>query len=388
MSEARVEPNRVATVGEEGQEPSPDASDQTEIDDQTMKKFDEAMPPKRGRGRPRKISLENGPADSSTRPDGNENRGGEETKKESEGSRSNDIHEADTAESLQRGDFHDYSRPSGHQNFAFIAQGVQILGEIVKSQAETQERLMQSQREFSNSVMDRMESYRKEMSRVQNESAQKEKSRLQQDYVKMSEKADEYSDENSQLKSQLEAAGRKILKLNARINSLEMQKSSLAEKLSASEKSLEDLRKEYDQAKAALSEGSPTSVKASDSTEDRTAESSCGNTGGKEADKTPDSEMDRAAVKAADDTSVRDTCKTTASTHAGWRETHRMRKMQKKRDRIVMDACSDSRFSSEQIAVIREAAREGLVPEKLQEFCRPEIPVENMKTMLAYIKKR
>lgn len=388
MNEVRVEPNRVEIVGEEGQEPSPDASGQTEIDDQTMKKFDDAMPPKRGRGRPRKIPLENGPADRSTRSDENENGGGEETKKESEESGSNDIHEAGTTESVQRDTFEDHPHFSSHQDFAFIAQGVQILGEIVKSQTETQERLMQSQREFSNSVMDRMESYRKEMSRVQNESAQKEKSRLQQDYVKMSEKADEYSDENSQLKSQLEAAGRKILKLNVRINSLEMQKSSLAEKLSASEKSLEDLRKEYDQAKAALAEGSPASVKASESEENRTTESSCGNTGGKEADKTPDSEMDRAAVKAVDDTSVKDTCKTTASTHAGWRETRRMRKMQKKRDRIVMDACNDSRFSSEQIAVIREAAREGLAPEKLQEFCRPEIPVENMKTMLAYIKKR
>ena len=146
----------------------------TEIDEQVLKKFEDATPPKRGRGRPRK------------NPPGNESpeaSGAEDESTKNEGTENEDTENGDTQSS--RGVNDDEDADAGDEtevDFSIIAQGVQILGEIVKSQTETQERLMQSQREFSTSVVDRMESYRQELSKVQNESAEKEKSRLQQDY--------------------------------------------------------------------------------------------------------------------------------------------------------------------------------------------------------------
>lgn len=389
---------------------SEEEAESTVIDDQVLKRFEDAAPQKRGRGRPRKNPPENeSPEDSVEKPvdsgaedeDTESSRGADDDEEEGKKTEMDYAQGAEEIRSDRADTFYGHPGSSGHQDFALIAQGIQIIGEIVRSQTETQERLMQSQREFSNSVMDRMESYRQEISKVQNESAEKEKSRLQQDYLRMSEKADEYSDENSQLKIQLEAAGRKIVKLNSRIESLEMQKTSLEEKLTASEATLEDVRKRLVSAKATLEEntvlirkirdyaaGTSTGITADGMKEEHSNEDTAdgGTSGGGQEQGCPHSGPAASKTGGAGSDNGENQKKTLA--HSSWRESRRIRKIQKKRDRIVMDACSDSRFSSEQIAVVRDAAKEGLPPEKLLEFCRPEIPAENMKAMLAYIRKR
>ena len=119
------------------------------------------------------------------------------------------------------------------QDFVMVSRGMQLLTELVKTQNQTQEKLIRSQTEFSSSVMDRMDQYRMQISKLENEAAEKEKNRLRDSYLEAQQKADERMEEIHQLRTQLDLSGRKVLKLNVRVEKLTEENESLRQQLQA-----------------------------------------------------------------------------------------------------------------------------------------------------------
>ena len=59
------------------------------------------------------------------------------------------------------------------QDFILASRGLQLLTELVRSQNQSQEKLIRSQTEFSSSVMDRMDQYRMQISKLESEVSRK-----------------------------------------------------------------------------------------------------------------------------------------------------------------------------------------------------------------------
>ena len=305
---------------------------------------DSAAQGRRGRGRPRKYPLSVTQAGGTGEEVDEDLTDGEE---EDEDVRSESIQPADDAKEVQNHmqidreikrdeeDGETSAYPSGGQDFAYMYQGMQILGEIVRSQNETQQQFLKAQTEFSNSVMDRMDMYRMEFAKLQSEVAEKEKNRLRADYLTAQDKADQYSDENRQLRAQLDAAGKKLIRMNARIESMESENESLHRKLDQ-ELMSEDV---------------------------------------------PDNEC------SGEPASDRENKTDSASPRSGWRERRRQKKLKKARDRFLKAVDGDSRFSKEQLQVIHEAANAGLPPERLELACSPDMSVEDMRMFFRFLRR-
>ena len=327
---------------------------------------DSAAQGRRGRGRPRKYPLSVTQAGGTGEEVDEDLTDGEE---EDEDVRSESIQPADDAKEVQNHmqidreikrdeeDGETSAYPSGGQDFAYMYQGMQILGEIVRSQNETQQQFLKAQTEFSNSVMDRMDMYRMEFAKLQSEVAEKEKNRLRADYLTAQDKADQYSDENRQLRAQLDAAGKKLIRMNARIESMESENESLHRKLD----------------QELMSEDVPDNECSGEPASDREniPQASSGET---LPDGTPSG---NGAVMKTD----------SASPRSGWRERRRQKKLKKARDRFLKAVDGDSRFSKEQLQVIHEAANAGLPPERLELACSPDMSVEDMRMFFRCLRR-
>lgn len=235
----------------------------------------------------------------------------------------------------------------GSQDFAVLYQGMQILGEIVRSQNETQQQFLKVQTEFSNSVMDRMDMYRMEFAKLQSELSEKEKGRLRADYLNAQEKADQASDENRQLRAQLDATGKKLIRLNARVESVESENESLRRRLG-------DVRDGDSRGDAAAAE--EMNLPRHDAASGR-------------------------RTSAASQTASQSAAKA-ASSEPGWRERRRLRKLQKAREKFLKKIDRDARFSDEQVDIIHEAEKSGIPLEKLELMANPDTTAENMKALL------
>ena len=117
------------------------------------------LPPKRGRGRPPK----------NPRTEREEERIPEDSRDDSSGM-SDEVSPASGAEEEPA-----EARPN---DYSFDQHGMRFIAELVRQQNQAQEGMIRAQTEFSNSVMDRMDDYRIQMSKLQSEVAEKEKNRL------------------------------------------------------------------------------------------------------------------------------------------------------------------------------------------------------------------
>lgn len=330
---------------------------------------DSAAQSRRGRGRPRKYPLS---VTQAGEPDDEDEDlpGGEEEDEGDVGSEP--IQPAGAVEEFQdhvqsnrkircdEEDGEDFARSSGGLDFAYMYQGMQILGEIVRSQNEAQQQFLKAQTEFSNSVMDRMDTYRMEFAKLQSEVAEKEKNRLRADYLTAQDKADQYSDENRQLRAQLDAAGKKLIRMNARIESMESENESLHRQLDEGLISDDAPDKEYADVPSSGRESIPQS-----------------SSGAAQPDGTSEGNSEVMKTDSASPVSAK----------PGWRERRRQKKLKKARDRFLKTVDGDSRFSKEQLQVIHEAANAGLPPEKLELACSPDMTVEDMKMFFRFLRR-
>ena len=260
--------------------------------------------------------------------------------------------------------------PASAQDIAIIYQGMQILGEIVRSQNETQQKFLQAQTEFSNSVMDRMDTYRMEFARLQSEVAEKEKNRLRADYLTAQDKADQVSEENRQLRAQLDATGKKLIRMNARVESVESENETLHRKLSRrgeagipKEDEIDDMRipEEGNDSGREIVDGQPESTKR----ELRgSASGSPGSAGASHASG-----------------QGRDTAQRREPDRLGWRERRRQKKLQKAREKFLKKVDRDARFSDEQVDLIHEAEKSGIPLEKLELMADPNTTAEKMQAL-------
>lgn len=231
------------------------------------------------------------------------------------------------------------------QDYALIAHGIQLLTEIVRSQSQTQESLMKAQTEFSNSVMDRMDQYRSHTSKLESEAAEREKERLRDLYEEAQRKADESMEEINTLKTQLDLANRKNLKLSMRI-----------EKLTAE---CEDTRKKLEELK------DQKTVQAA-------AETAARNPAAAETSSGPEEE-------GAADTGAQSEPERQTGLFGGWKR--------KRRRKFLEKVYCDRRYSDMQISVIQDADRSGVTLSDLKEMCDPNIAPAKMQVMLSYIRR-
>ena len=128
-------------------------------------------------------------------------------------------------------------------DYSFDQHGMRFIAELVRQQNQAQEGIIRAQTEFSNSVMDRMDDYRIQMSKLQSEVAEKEKNRLRADYLAAQDKADEYMEEIHQLRDQLDGANRKAVKLSAKLESLTAENESLRQQVRSLKEQWEEVEK-------------------------------------------------------------------------------------------------------------------------------------------------
>ena len=212
-------------------------------------------------------------------------------------------------------------------DYTYDQHGMRFIAELVRQQNQAQEGMIRAQTEFSNSVMDRMDDYRIQMSKLQSEVAEKEKNRLRADYLAAQDKADEYMEEIHQLRDQLDGANRKAVKLSAKLESLTAENESLRQQVRSLKEQWEELEK------------------------------------GKSTQQQTFPEM--AAYQYPPE--------------GFWKRRRRRRFLEK--------VYQNSSFSEEQLQVICDADRMGIPFERLVQICSPDIPAENMKLKLDYSKR-
>jgi len=277
------------------------------------------------------------------------------------------------------------------QDFILASRGMQLLTELVRSQNQSQEKLIRSQTEFSSSVMDRMDQYRMQISKLENEAAEKEKNRLRDSYLEAQQKADERMEEIHQLRSQLDLSGRKVLKLNVRVEKLTEENESLRQQLQAmKEKTAEGSRIAAGDRITDNASGEAIEVGASeveDIDKDSTVASGAGT-----SDNNPSSASEGGASDQNPSNAFGVGVSEKKTTHAsasgkggsssgfcGWG--------QRRRRKFLEKVYCDRRYSDQQIAVIQEADRAGIPLSGLKELCDPKISLGNMQVMLSYMKR-
>lgn len=277
------------------------------------------------------------------------------------------------------------------QDFVMVSRGMQLLTELVKTQNQTQEKLIRSQTEFSSSVMDRMDQYRIQISKLESEAAEKEKNRLRDSYLKAQQKADERMEEIHQLRTQLDLSGRKVLKLNVRVEKLTEENESLRQQLEAMKE------------KTAEGRGGVAGDRATGSATGGTVEAgifdaedldnvSVAASGAGTLDQNPPSASEAGASNqnpsnasgaGASDKNSAHTSGTgnggSSSGFCGWG--------QRRRKKFLEKVYCDRRYSDQQIALIQEADRAGIPLSGLKELCDPKISLGNMQVMLSYMKR-
>ena len=217
---------------------------------------------------------------------------------------------------------------SARQNdYSFDQHGMRFIAELIRQQNQTQEGLIRAQTEFSNSVMDRMDGYRMQMSKLQSEVAEKEKNRLRADFLAAQDKADEYREEIHQLRDQLDGANRKAVKLSAKMESLAAENESLRQQVKSLKEQWEELEK----------------------------------------------------GKVIPEQTFSDITAYQYPAEGFWKRRRRRRFLEK--------VFQNPSYSQEQLDVIRQADRMGVPFERLMQICSPEIPPENMKLKLDYSKR-
>lgn len=298
-------------------------------------------PVKRGRGRPPK----------NQQPEKTESSGEDIEAASPENPMSVADADSDSAEDQTESGSRDGNRESTrNQDFVLINRGMQILTEFVKSQSQSQEKLIRAQTEFSNSVMDRMDQYRIHMSKLESEAAEKEKNRLRDSYLEAQKKADDYLEEIHQLRTQLDLSGRKTIKMGVKIDSLTAENESLRQKLRDMDEKLTE--------RSRTADGSESDIEGA---EDEAAMSE------------PD-----ASCNSSDDSSEK---------FAGERSSGFCGLKQRRRKKFLEKVYCDRRYSNAQIALIRKADKAGIPLEGLKELCDPDISISNMQVMLSYMKR-
>lgn len=227
------------------------------------------------------------------------------------------------------------------QDFVMVSRGMELLTELVRSQNQSQEKLIRSQAEFSSSVMDRMDQYRMQISKLESEAAEKEKNRLRDSYLEAQKKADECMEEIHQLRTQLDLSGRKVLKLNVRVEKLIEENESLRQQLQTIKEK-------------AIEENKPVSGSRTDTSSKEKEDGAAG------ADGEPG--------KASEDTGF-----------CGWSK--------RRRKKFLEKVYCDRRYSDGQIELIQEADRAGVPLSGLKELCDPKISLGNMQVMLSYMRR-
>lgn len=269
------------------------------------------LPPKRGRGRPPK----------NPRPEGEKDRIMEVPEDSGDDS-------ADISDELPSGSDEEEEQAKVQPNdYSFDQHGMRFIAELVRQQNQAQEGMIRAQTEFSNSVMDRMDDYRIQMSKLQSEVAEKEKNRLRADFLAAQDKADEYQEEIHQLRDQLDGANRRAVKLSAKLESLTAENESLRQQVKSLKEQWTELEKGKSTQKQVFSE----------------------------------------------------TMAYQYPQEGFWKRRRRRRFLEK--------VYQNSSFSEEQLQVIREADRMGIPFERLAQICSPDIPAENMKLKLDYSKR-
>ncbi len=277
------------------------------------------------------------------------------------------------------------------QDFVMVSRGMQLLTELVKTQNQTQEKLIRSQTEFSSSVMDRMDQYRMQISKLESEAAEKEKNRLRDSYLEAQQKADERMEEIHQLRSQLDLSGRKVLKLNVRVEKLTEENESLRQQIQAmKEKAAERSRvaaggratgsatgetaevgisemEDFDNVSATVSGAGALNQNMSSASEAGAPDQNTSSASGAETlDKNPAHPSGSGKGEAS-------------SGFCGWG--------QRRRKKFLEKVYCDRRYSDEQIALIQEADKAGISLSGLKELCDPKISLGNMQVMLSYMKR-
>ena len=295
---------------------------------------------------------------------------------ETERENSSDSEKTDTA----------YPERPPAQDFVMVSRGMQLLTELVKTQNQTQ-----SQTEFSSSVMDRMDQYRMQISKLESEAAEKEKNRLRDSYLEAQQKADERMEEIHQLRSQLDLSGRKVLKLNVRVEKLTEENESLRQQIQAmKEKAAERSRvaaggratgsatgetaevgisemEDFDNVSATVSGAGALNQNMSSASEAGAPDQNTSSASGAETlDKNPAHPSGSGKGEAS-------------SGFCGWG--------QRRRKKFLEKVYCDRRYSDEQIALIQEADKAGISLSGLKELCDPKISLGNMQVMLSYMKR-
>ena len=384
MNEREI--GEISIEAEEGGQDVDSVSTGAAASSENMKQEEQiAGPVKRGRGRPPKnqnpeqAEAEN-PAtmaeDVGAMP-GTQVSDSAETEREN----SSDSEKTDTA----------YPERPPAQDFVMVSRGMQLLTELVKTQNQTQEKLIRSQTEFSSSVMDRMDQYRMQISKLENEAAEKEKNRLRDSYLEAQQKADERMEEIHQLRTQLDLSGRKVLKLNVRVEKLTEENESLRQQLQAMKEKIAEGRRitagdratgsasgetaevgisemeDFDNVSATVSGAGALNQNMSSASEAGAPDQNTSSASGAETlDKNPAHPSGSGKGEAS-------------SGFCGWG--------QRRRKKFLEKVYCDRRYSDEQIALIQEADKAGISLSGLKELCDPKISLGNMQVMLSYMKR-
>lgn len=384
MNEKEI--GEISIEAEEGGQATVSAKSEVAVSDEDRKLEEQvAGPVKRGRGRPPKnqkpdqaeaANPANMAEDVWAMP-GMQVSDPAETEREN----SSDSEKTDTA----------YPERPPAQDFVMVSRGMQLLTELVKTQNQTQEKLIRSQTEFSSSVMDRMDQYRMQISKLESEAAEKEKNRLRDSYLEAQQKADERMEEIHQLRTQLDLSGRKVLKLNVRVEKLTEENESLRQQLQAfKDRAVEGSMiaagdRVTDNASGAAVEVGASGVEGLD--KDSIAASGAGaldqnppSTSGAGASNQNPSNASRVGASEKKTTHASASGKgETSSGFCGWG--------QRRRKKFLEKVYCDRRYSDQQIALIQEADRAGIPLSGLKELCDPKISLGNMQVMLSYMKR-
>ena len=384
MNEREI--GEISIEAEEGGQDVDSVSTGAAASSENMKQEEQiAGPVKRGRGRPPKnqnpeqAEAEN-PAtmaeDVGAMP-GTQVSDSAETEREN----SSDSEKTDTA----------YPERPPAQDFVMVSRGMQLLTELVKTQNQTQEKLIRSQTEFSSSVMDRMDQYRMQISKLENEAAEKEKNRLRDSYLEAQQKADERMEEIHQLRTQLDLSGRKVLKLNVRVEKLTEENESLRQQLQAMKEKIAEGRRITAGDRATGSASGETAEVGISEAEDlgnvaaATSEAGASNQNPSNASGAGATDQNPSSASGSG-TSDKNPARTSgtekreaASGFCGWG--------QRRRKKFLEKVYCDRRYSDQQIALIQEADRAGIPLSGLKELCDPKISLGNMQVMLSYMKR-
>ena len=300
---------------------------------------------------------------------------------ETERENSSDSEKTDTA----------YPERPPAQDFVMVSRGMQLLTELVKTQNQTQEKLIRSQTEFSSSVMDRMDQYRMQISKLENEAAEKEKNRLRDSYLEAQQKADERMEEIHQLRTQLDLSGRKVLKLNVRVEKLTEENESLRQQLQAMKEKTAEGSRDAGEDRATGSATRETVEVGISEAEDlgnvAAATSGAGASnqnlsnafGAGATDQIPSSVSESGTSDKSPARTSGTGKREAASGFCGWG--------QRRRKKFLEKVYCDRRYSDQQIALIQEADRAGIPLSGLKELCDPKISLGNMQVMLSYMKR-